>query len=37
MLANYVVLAWRYFFSVPFRGVVFATLLYVAGIAAAAI
>lgn len=32
LLASYVVLSRRYFFSVPFRGVVVATLLYVAGL-----
>lgn len=37
MLASYVVLAWRYFFSVPFRGIVFAALPYIAGVAVAAI
>jgi hypothetical protein len=36
LLASYVVVARRYFFSVPFRGVVLATALYLAGIAAAA-
>jgi hypothetical protein len=36
LLASYVVLARRYFFSVPFRGIVLATLLYIAGLAAAA-
>ena len=34
-LLAYVVLARRYWFSVPFRGVVLATALYVAGLAAA--
>ena len=33
LLLGYVVLARRYFFSVPFRGVVLATALYVAGLA----
>ena len=37
MLASYVVLARRYFFSVPFRGVVAATLLYVTGLVVAAV
>jgi hypothetical protein len=36
LLASYVALARRYFFSVPFRGIVLATLLYVAGLAVAA-
>ncbi|TAJ31008.1 MAG: hypothetical protein EPO67_13870 [Reyranella sp.] len=36
LLTSYVVLARRYFFSVPFRGIVLATLLYAAGLAAAA-
>jgi hypothetical protein len=36
LLASYVVLARRYFFSVPFRGIVLATLLYIAGLAASA-
>lgn len=37
LLASYVVLARLYFFSVPFRGVVTATLLYIAGITVAAV
>lgn len=37
LLASYVVLARLYFFSVPFRGVMAATLLYIAGIAVAAV
>ena len=37
MLASYVVLAWRYFFSVPLRGIVLATLLYIASIVVAAV
>jgi hypothetical protein len=37
LLVSYVVLARFYFFSVPFRGVVLATLLYIAGLAVAAI
>ena len=37
LLASYVVLARLYFFSVPFRGVVAATLLYIAGITVAAV
>lgn len=36
-LAAFVVLARRYFFSVPFKGVVAATALYVAGLVAAAV
>ncbi len=36
LLAAYVVLSRRYFFSVPFRGVVLATALYIAGLIAAA-
>lgn len=34
LLAGYVVLGYRYWFSVPFRGIVVATLFYAAGIAA---
>lgn len=37
MLASYILLARRYFFGVPFRGVVVATLLYVAGLIVATI
>jgi hypothetical protein len=37
LLASYVVLARRYFFSVPFRGVVVAALLYVAGLVVATV
>lgn len=36
-LLAFVVLARRYFFSVPFKGVAIATLLYVAGLIAAAL
>lgn len=32
-LLGYVVLGWRYWFSVPFRGVVLAALLFMAGLA----
>lgn len=30
LLGSYVVLAWRYWFSIPFRGIVAATILHVA-------
>jgi len=33
LLAGYVFLGYRYWFSIPFRGIVVAALLYVAGIA----
>lgn len=36
LLASYVFLARRYFFSMPFRAIVLATILYVAGLAVAA-
>ncbi len=36
MLASYVFLARRYFFSVPFRGIALASALYVVGLAVAA-
>ena len=35
VLLGYVALARRYFFRIPFRGVVIATVLYLAGVAAA--
>lgn len=37
LLLGYVVLARLYFFSVPFRGVVLATMLYIAGLVLAAL
>lgn len=37
LLASYILLAWRYFFSVPFRGIMLATLLYIASLAFAAV
>ena len=33
LLAGYCVLGWRYWFSIPFRGIVIATALYVAALA----
>ena len=33
LLAGYVFLGWRYWFSVPFRGIVLAAVLYCAGLA----
>lgn len=33
LLAGYVFLGWRYWFSVPFRGIVVATICYVAALA----
>jgi len=36
LLASYIVLAYRYFFSVPLRGVALATALYVAGLVVSA-
>jgi len=35
LLLGYAVLAWRYWFSAPFRGIVLATVLYAAGLVAA--
>ncbi len=32
LLAGYVTLAWYYWFSIPFRGIVLATLLYIAAV-----
>ncbi len=32
LLAGYMTLAWRYWFSIPFRGIVLSTLLYVAAL-----
>jgi hypothetical protein len=37
MLAGYVFIGQRYWFSVPFRGIVMATVLYVAGLVAASL
>ena len=36
LLAGYAVLGWRYWFSIPFRGIALATALYVAALIAAA-
>jgi hypothetical protein len=36
LLVGYVVLGWRYWFSIPFRGIALATALYVAALIAAA-
>ena len=37
LMASYIVLARRYFFSVPFRAIVLATLLYIAGFVVASV
>lgn len=35
LLAGYLVIGWKYFFSVPFRGIALASVLYAAGLVAA--